>query len=142
MEELPEPKENLLAVLRRFLQNLGVRRAAAQKARTYSQEPSQSAFPHVSRHHSEELPSKKISEERLEEMRANSGKLKTFGKDYQDMASDSRKSQSTTRSLSEKFGMQSSISNSAEEQPLTLAESIRRKISESQKLTYDPQYAA
>ena len=45
-----------------------------------------------------------------------------------------RDAQSTTRSLGEKFGMQGA-SPAFDEGPLTLAESIKRKVSESQKIS-------
>ncbi|CAF0730821.1 unnamed protein product [Rotaria sordida] len=51
-------------------------------------------------------------------------------------AAENRDNQSTTRSLGEKFGMPGgATSNPLDEAPLTLAESIKRKVSESQKLS-------
>jgi predicted regulator of Ras-like GTPase activity (Roadblock/LC7/MglB family) len=51
-------------------------------------------------------------------------------------AAENRDNQSTTRSLGEKFGMPGgTTSNPLDEAPLTLAESIKRKVSESQKLS-------
>lgn len=50
-------------------------------------------------------------------------------------AMENRDAQSTTRSLGEKFGMSGAALNPLDEAPLTLAESIKRKVSESQKLS-------
>jgi predicted regulator of Ras-like GTPase activity (Roadblock/LC7/MglB family) len=50
-------------------------------------------------------------------------------------AMENRDAQSTTRSLGEKFGMAPGAINPLDEAPLTLAESIKRKVSESQKLS-------
>ena len=46
-----------------------------------------------------------------------------------------REAQSTTRSLGEKFGMPGASSGMLDDGPLTLAESIKRKVSESQRLS-------
>ena len=185
MEQLPQPKQNLLDTVRGFLQNLGSKKNGSEKlagpvrpTRTAPQKPA-SPFPHINRQPSveldEDLPNKKISEEQLQEMRANSGRLKAINKGYQDPTKniqdpskayqdpakayqdparnipdpskgyqdpsfESRELQSTTRSLSEKFSPRSAMPNSmSDEQPLNLADAIRRKRTESQRQTHDPQ---
>lgn len=61
-------------------------------------------------------------------------RLKAIAKGMSEPLMDSREAQSTTRSLSEKFGM-AGPNQLTDDQPLTLAESIRRKIAESQRAT-------
>lgn len=62
-------------------------------------------------------------------------RLKAIAKGMSEPLMDSREAQSTTRSLGEKFGMAAGPNQLTDEQPLTLAESIRRKIAESQRAT-------
>ncbi|MBX9668030.1 MAG: roadblock/LC7 domain-containing protein [Candidatus Obscuribacterales bacterium] len=64
---------------------------------------------------------------------AMSSRLKSMSRE----PDDSREMQSTTRGLGEKFGLATGTQSTTEASgtPLTLAESIRRKISESQKIT-------
>ncbi|MBA3992086.1 MAG: hypothetical protein C0469_01070 [Cyanobacteria bacterium DS2.3.42] len=61
-------------------------------------------------------------------------RLKAIAKGMSEPLMDSREAQSTTRSLGEKFGM-AGPNQLTDDQPLTLAESIRRKIAESQRAT-------
>lgn len=61
-------------------------------------------------------------------------RLKAIAKGMSEPLGDSREAQSTTRSLGEKFGM-AGPNQLTDDQPLTLAESIRRKIAESQRAT-------
>lgn len=61
-------------------------------------------------------------------------RLKAIAKGMSEPMMDSREAQSTTRSLGEKFGM-AGPNQLTDDQPLTLAESIRRKIAESQRAT-------
>ncbi|PWU02650.1 MAG: hypothetical protein C5B53_01400, partial [Candidatus Melainabacteria bacterium] len=151
MEQLPQPKQNLLDTVRGFLQNLGAKKNGSEKyANTAKAAPrsapkQQSIFPHRSQPSvdlDEEFPGKKVSDEQLQEMRANTGKLRAMAaKGYQEMpAIESRELQSTTRPLSEKFGPRQALNNAlSEEQPLNLADAIRRKRSESQRQSHDPQ---
>lgn len=61
-------------------------------------------------------------------------RLKAIAKGMSEPLMDSREAQSTTRSLGEKFG-KAGPNQLIDDQPLTLAESIRRKIAESQRAT-------
>lgn len=82
-------------------------------------------------------PQQKVSHPRAKEAdhSGTATRLKAIAKGFSEpLTQDSREAQSTTRSLGEKFGM-AGPSASAEDQPLTLAESIRRKIAESQRAT-------
>lgn len=74
------------------------------------------------------------NQEETENQAANFSRLKSIGA-RGEAQQDSREAQSTTRSLGEKFGMPGASMAGADEGPLTLAESIRRKVSESQKLS-------
>lgn len=73
------------------------------------------------------------SVEDAESEEAMSGRLKSLARE----PDESRDLQSTTRGLGEKFGFANAPTNEANAAPLTLAESIRRKISESQKLSVE-----
>ncbi len=76
-----------------------------------------------------------ISAEDREDQMGTFCRLKSISSRAND-AAENRDNQSTTRSLGEKFGMPGgATSNPLDEAPLTLAESIKRKVSESQKLS-------
>jgi len=76
-----------------------------------------------------------ISAEDREDQMGTFSRLKSISSRAND-AAENRDNQSTTRSLGEKFGMPGgATSNPLDEAPLTLAESIKRKVSESQKLS-------
>jgi len=76
-----------------------------------------------------------ISAEEREDQMGTFSRLKSISTRAND-AAENRENQSTTRSLGEKFGMPGgATSNPLDEAPLTLAESIKRKVSESQKLS-------
>ncbi|MDQ5934766.1 MAG: hypothetical protein QG574_2072 [Cyanobacteriota bacterium erpe_2018_sw_21hr_WHONDRS-SW48-000092_B_bin.40] len=76
-----------------------------------------------------------ISADEREDQMGTFSRLKSISSRAND-AAENRDNQSTTRSLGEKFGMPGgATSNPLDEAPLTLAESIKRKVSESQKLS-------
>jgi len=79
----------------------------------------------------------KAAEAAAEELENSIGTFSRLGKinSRANDAMENREAQSTTRSLGEKFGMAGATSNPLDEAPLTLAESIKRKVSESQKLS-------
>ncbi len=79
----------------------------------------------------------KAAEAAAEELENSIGTFSRLGKinSRANDAMENRDAQSTTRSLGEKFGMPGATSNPLDEAPLTLAESIKRKVSESQKLS-------
>jgi predicted regulator of Ras-like GTPase activity (Roadblock/LC7/MglB family) len=76
---------------------------------------------------------KELDQEEIETQAGGFSRLKSMGNRSQDQ--DNREAQSTTRSLGEKFSMPWAAQSGADDGPLTLAESIKRKVTESQKLS-------
>ena len=77
---------------------------------------------------------KELNADQIESQVGGFGRLKSIGNKAQELE-DNRESQSTTRSLGEKFSMPWANQEGPNEGPLTLAESIKRKVTESQKLS-------
>ncbi|MBX9939614.1 MAG: roadblock/LC7 domain-containing protein [Candidatus Obscuribacterales bacterium] len=76
---------------------------------------------------------KELDQEEIETQAGGFSRLKSMGSRSQDQ--DNREAQSTTRSLGEKFSMPWAAQSGGDDGPLTLAESIKRKVTESQKLS-------
>lgn len=131
-QALPTSKGNALGFLDGFMGMFGSKKAAPQ--------PQGSAFPHPTRQpaQTEDITGnnrrKKGEEEELNAMGSRLKQMKTNFNEQEVTAQgyDSREAQSQTRSLGEKFGY-APQNDSNEDLGLTLAESIRRKISETAK---------
>ncbi len=76
---------------------------------------------------------KEVDQEEIESQVGGFSRLKSIGTKAQEQ--ENREAQSTTRSLGEKFSMPWAAQSGMDEGPLTLAESIKRKVTESQKLS-------
>lgn len=142
MEQLPQPKQGPMAKVMEVLEKLkGLlpqKNGKLPAITTASNASRGSSFPHVTRHGGSGAPDmenpqrpKRFTEEDAEEAQANSSRLRALPRSFtQDNMIDSREAQSSTRSLGEKFLGQPGA-QLIDDQPLTLAESIRRKMSES-----------
>jgi predicted regulator of Ras-like GTPase activity (Roadblock/LC7/MglB family) len=131
MEELPQPKKSLFGAIFGIF---GGNKNGSPKS-TPTRPPRESAFPHVHRGGSQPSQARKLSESEQEEAQAMQGRLKSFTKsplsEPAESRIDSREAQSTTRSLGERFGAPQPTTNLLDDQPLTLADAIRRKNLES-----------
>lgn len=137
MENLPQPKQSPFAFFAKLFG--GGEKKEDKKAQPAAS--SASRFPHVSRNKqgdTGELQTTQAPRGRkntADDHAGTANRLKALAKGFtQDNAIDNREAQSQTKSLGEKFGMSAPAGGAlTDEQPLTLAESIRRKISETQK---------
>ncbi len=135
-QQLPQAKTSPFAFLEDFLGKFTGKKAAAPQQ-------NESAFPHRSnpglsgggdnarkKGASAENEDMNAMGSRLKQMKSNFGEAEGFPGNQPNF--ESREAQSQTRSLGEKFGV-ALPSEAGEEHGLTLAESIRRKISETTK---------
>ncbi|HEY9784585.1 MAG TPA: hypothetical protein V6D17_04220, partial [Candidatus Obscuribacterales bacterium] len=163
MEHLPQPKPSPFAFLTKLFgggkPKAPKEKPAASKGKKSKAEPeveTASRFPHRTPAPQQDMEPPREAQiaasqsqprgsrrEAGEDHSGTATRLKAIAKGFAEplTQTDSREAQSTTRSLGEKFGMAGPTAN-ADDQPLTLAESIRRKIAESQKTTGDVGAAA
>ena len=130
MQQLPQPKGSFLSVFAGLFGG-GKPKEAKQKAAPAAQQPSGSKFPHVRRKPAEETaeakPAGKGARRPTSEQEATAARLRGISRKTDTVGDQST---SGTRSLGEKFGMAAPQGEQHGEGPLTLAESIRRKVSE------------
>lgn len=135
MQQLPQPKGSFLSMFAGLFGG-GKPKEARQKAPAAAQQPSGSRFPHVRRKPAEETPETKPASKgarRLtSEQEATAVRLRGLSKKADTVGDQST---SGSRSLGEKFGMAAPQGEQQGEGPLTLAESIRRKVSEQLSVT-------
>ena len=132
-EQLPEPKTSLLDTLVKFFQNLTLKGGGEGVQTDQQMYQSQSQFPHVRRAKSPAEQKAESSDRKLANVSWDGSE--DHSENVVAPAHENKEMQSSSRSLSEKFGLQSNSGALNVDQPLTLAESIRRKISESQRQT-------
>ncbi len=131
IEGLPQPKASPFDFIIKLF-------AKKEKAPTVDRNSDRNAskFPHVNRSQSGDgmdMPRKEMAMpsgrgDKGDDHSGTSNRLRAIAKGA---AYEGREAQSTTRSLGEKLGFAAPAGNLTDDQPLTLAESIRRKISES-----------
>ncbi len=137
MQQLPQPKSNILSVFGGLFGGGGGAKAKEPKPQKQAPQPMDdkagggSRFPHVRRKKATEevekpgAKGKKTRESTEQEVTA--ARLRGLSKKSQSIE---EQSQSGVRSLGEKFGMVAPHEQSAEEAPMTLAQSIRRRVTE------------
>ncbi len=131
-QQLPQQKTNIFgAITSMFGGGSGGGSKAQQKSQT-------SSFPHKSGAEPKDKKDKKGKKGSYPSMDDDDGvtkRLKSMGRtSAQTEMRDSREQQSTTGSLGRKFGFETGTESLTDEAPLTLAETIRRKITESNKV--------
>jgi len=134
MLELPLPHKSLISYLTQMLNRF--KKNGTTKSGTVKGGSKASPFPHIKRFNqaAEAQRERKLDPQEQEQAEAISGRLRAASKSFNiEPTADSRDAQSTTRSLGEKFGLQLQPSGLLDDQPLTLADAIRRKNSESQR---------
>jgi predicted regulator of Ras-like GTPase activity (Roadblock/LC7/MglB family) len=123
MEGLPQPKGNPFEFFSKLF-------AKKEKELPNTIDRNASKFPHVTRGaqaEAEQQLSKPTGKQKEEDHSGTSNRLKALARG----PIENREAQSTTRSLGEKLGFAAPAGGGlTDDQPLTLAESIRRKISE------------
>jgi len=127
-QQLPQQKGNIFGAITSMF---GGGAKAQQKSQT-------SSFPHKSGAEPKDKKDKKGKKGSYPSMDDDDGvtkRLKSMGRtSAQTELRDSREQQSTTGSLGRKFGFETGAESLTDEAPLTLAETIRRKITESNKI--------
>jgi len=161
MEDLPEQKASPFAMFGNMfkgkdksagkadkaaaMQNSGAVRGKKDTMPPMDMEPAGSRYPHRSQPQNAttqpfedttppQMAPPQAKGKAPEDHSGTATRLKAIAKGMSEPLGDSREAQSTTRSLGEKFGM-AGPNQLTDDQPLTLAESIRRKIAESQRAT-------
>ncbi|MBI4533969.1 MAG: hypothetical protein HY711_08470 [Candidatus Melainabacteria bacterium] len=132
MQQLPAPKQSIFATIGAFLSSKKAKQPKEPKESKKVLAEQASKFPHIARKSPESQSLRKGQKPagavEMDERQAQSVRLKGMSRSGQ-VPSDL--TQSGTRSLGEKFGLVASQQDAApDEVPLTLAESIRRKVTE------------
>jgi hypothetical protein len=131
MEELPAPKKSIFGSFFAMFGGLN-KNGTPPKIAAPIRQARESAFPHPQRPQAGSPPvQRKLTEQEHEEAQTMKGRLNTLPKANTNELGDSRDAQSTTRSLGERFGNAPITTNVLDDQPLTLADAIRRKNLES-----------